>query len=140
MRKRRIFLIAFLSICLFITVGAVHLVIKSCHYSTAPPAMMQQVKRDWQNGEVVKALLGFPAVIKVGLECGIRCQIAQPHIERMVMLERVEQVEEALAECGRASQALGGCDVEGTFDYLCNVLEMKLLLPSMLTPVPDTEP
>jgi len=144
MRNRIICLVALLSICTIFIVGLyVHFAAKGCRYNTAAATAMYQARQSWKSGQTAKSLSQFIAALRVGLECDVRCQIAQPHIDRMSDLERARHLEGAIAECVKASQALDACDVEGTFDYVCNVLEMRLLLTptptSIPTPIPDAE-
>jgi hypothetical protein len=138
MRKKSVLIIALLSLCFLLFIGlCTYLADKGCRSSTAAAMAMRQVEKNWQSGQMSKALSEFPAALRVSLECGVRCQIAQPYVDRMSALEAVGHLEEALAECERASQILDDCDAEGSFDYLCNVLQMRLMLSS--TPTPDVE-
>ena len=116
----------------------IHFTSEGCHKEAAK-AELQQAKQSWQDGQVVKALAEFSVALKVGLECGVRYHLAQPYIDRMSALERTGRLGDAISACGKAAQALGGCDVEGSFDYLCNTLEIRLMLSPALTPTPDAE-
>lgn len=139
MKKRIVCLAASLLVCTILAVGLyVRFRAKDCRYNTAAAAMMYQARRSWKSGDIGGSLSQSFAALRVGLECDIRCQIAQPHIDRMADLDKTGHLKEAIVECTKASQIIGACDVEGTFDYVCNVLEMRLLLTP--TPIPDSEP
>lgn len=100
---------------------------------------MQRAKQNWQNGQIVGSLSELSVALRLGLKCGVRYQVAQPHIDRMLSLYKLGNLEEAVTECVSASQKLGGCDakeIAGSLDYWCNAMEMQLLLS---TPIPTPE-
>lgn len=144
MRKSGIFLMTFLFICSLLIIGVcIHFTAKGCRSSTSAAAAMRRAEQRWQGGQIAGSLSELSVALRLCLRCGVRRQMAQPHIDHMLALYGSGDLEEAIAECVRTSQALGGCDakeIAGSLGYWCNVMEMQLLFSPTLTPTPEAEP